>query len=177
MFYLLLFFCFSNDDYCFSSVDMTCCSDVKKCLLNPLDVATAPHSLQTVSCTQHTSCTRVHLWSAFAILSERVVFFASCLDEESGSLAVVIIPCLLTLSTVSVVALIFYSLHKNKARMQSANAPATHGTHSSVEVLIHPSPPQVDLLSSGNWTCALELKRRNISKIKQMSPVALTQLF
>lgn len=59
-----------------------------------------------------------------------ICFFpcTSCSDQESGSLAVVIIPCLLALSTVSVVALIFYSLHKNRARMQSATAPANHGT-------------------------------------------------
>lgn len=73
----------------------------------------------------------VHPPSAFAILRYCVIFFASCLDEESGSLAVVIIPCLLALSTVSGVALIFCSLHKNKKRMQSATAPATHGTHSN----------------------------------------------
>lgn len=78
----------------------------------------------------------VHPPSAFAILNYCVIFFAWCLDEESGSLAVVIIPCLLALSTVSVVALIFCSLHKNKKRMQSATAPATHGTHSQ-HLFIH----------------------------------------
>lgn len=78
---------------------------------------------------------QVHLWSESAVVSERVVFFAWCLDEESGSLAVVLIPSLLALSTVSVVALIFYSLHKNKERMQSASAAAAQGTHSFILAL------------------------------------------
>uniref|UniRef100_A0A3Q3X3K1 Protein kinase domain-containing protein n=1 Tax=Mola mola TaxID=94237 RepID=A0A3Q3X3K1_MOLML len=44
-------------------------------------------------------------------------------DEESaGPLAIIIIPCLLVLSTVLVVALIFYSLHKNKERVRSRTA-------------------------------------------------------
>ncbi len=56
--------------------------------------------------------------------SEPTSFFTSCSDEESsGQLAVIIIPSLLALSTVSVVALIFYSLYKNKHRVQS---PAAH---------------------------------------------------
>lgn len=43
-----------------------------------------------------------------------------CSDEESsGNLAVIIIPGLLGLSTVLVVTLIFYNLHKNKKRVQS----------------------------------------------------------
>ncbi|XP_056895701.1 tyrosine-protein kinase STYK1 isoform X2 [Takifugu flavidus] len=46
----------------------------------------------------------------------------SCYEESSRPLAVIVIPCLLTLSTVLVVALIFYSLHKNKERVRSAAA-------------------------------------------------------
>ncbi|XP_019963009.2 tyrosine-protein kinase STYK1 isoform X1 [Paralichthys olivaceus] len=42
-----------------------------------------------------------------------------CSEESSGPLAVIIIPSLLALSTVLVVILIFYSLHKNKQRGQS----------------------------------------------------------
>ncbi|XP_036960573.1 tyrosine-protein kinase STYK1 isoform X1 [Acanthopagrus latus] len=42
-----------------------------------------------------------------------------CYEESSGHLAVIIIPGLLGLSTVLVVALIFYNLHKNKKRVQS----------------------------------------------------------
>lgn len=63
--------------------------------------------------------------------------------EESGSLAVVIIPCLLALSTVSVVALIFCSLHKNKKRMQSATAPATHGQQGTCLTAASDSTPKV----------------------------------
>lgn len=121
---------YSTDDFCFSSVDMTCRSYVKTCRLMPSDVATALCS-QTVSC----AGTPAACQPAFSLRYPKLLwhFFppASCLDEESGSLAVVIIPCLLALSTVSVVALIFYSLHKNKKRMQSAAAPATPGTHSN----------------------------------------------
>lgn len=52
----------------------------------------------------------------------------SCVDEESsGSLAVIIIPCLLAVGTVVVVALIFYSLHKNKQRVQSTATHITNG--------------------------------------------------
>lgn len=112
---------------------MTCRFYVKKCRLMPSDVATALCS-QTVSCAGTPvvrGALHVNPPSAFAILSYCGIFSTSRLDEESGSLAVVIIPCLLALSTVSVVALIFYSLHKNKKRMQSATAPATPGTHSN----------------------------------------------
>ncbi|XP_068162887.1 tyrosine-protein kinase STYK1 isoform X2 [Antennarius striatus] len=42
----------------------------------------------------------------------------TCYDESSGHLAVIIIPSLLALSTVLVVALIFYSLYKNQNRVQ-----------------------------------------------------------
>lgn len=44
-------------------------------------------------------------------------FFTCFVDEESsGTLALIIIPSLLALSTVLVVALIFYTLCKNKER-------------------------------------------------------------
>lgn len=59
-----------------------------------------------------------------------------CNEESSGSLAVIIIPCLLALSTVSVVALIFYSLHKNKQRVQS---PATHFINGQQNVYLTPA--------------------------------------
>ncbi|XP_045912837.1 tyrosine-protein kinase STYK1 [Micropterus dolomieu] len=48
-------------------------------------------------------------------------------EGSSGPLAIIIIPCLLALSTVLVVALIFYSLHKNKQRGQSTSAQFTNG--------------------------------------------------
>lgn len=48
-------------------------------------------------------------------------------EESSGPLAVIVIPGLLTLSTVLVVALIFYSLHKNKERLRNAAANFRNG--------------------------------------------------
>lgn len=71
-----------------------------------------------------------------------------CLDEKSsGPLAVIIIPCLLALSTVLVVALIFYSLRKNKERVQSATPHFTNGINcllfmnptNNQKALSHPS--------------------------------------
>ncbi|XP_051282253.1 tyrosine-protein kinase STYK1 isoform X2 [Dicentrarchus labrax] len=53
-----------------------------------------------------------------------------CYEESSGLFAVIIIPCLLALSTLLVVALIFYSLHKNKRRAQSTSAHFTNGQQS-----------------------------------------------
>ncbi|XP_073326203.1 tyrosine-protein kinase STYK1 isoform X2 [Pagrus major] len=50
-----------------------------------------------------------------------------CYEESSGTLAVIIIPCLLGLSTVLVVASIFYSLHKSKKRAQSMSTHSTTG--------------------------------------------------
>ncbi|XP_040008870.1 tyrosine-protein kinase STYK1 isoform X2 [Xiphias gladius] len=51
-----------------------------------------------------------------------------CSGEASpGPLAVVIIPCLLALGTVSVVALIFYSLHKNQRRAGRASSQLANG--------------------------------------------------
>lgn len=122
------------------------------------------------NCELCASCARVHLWSALAILSECmcsfVFFFAWCSDEESGSLAVVVIPGLLTLSTVSVVALIFYSLRKNKERMQSANAPATHGTpHSPVKVVTHPGHLEVERLRAGGWTSSRSHRRVQLPEL------------
>ncbi|KAK2851861.1 hypothetical protein Q5P01_008137 [Channa striata] len=46
----------------------------------------------------------------------------TCYEESSGVLAVILIPSLLALSTVLVVALIFFSLHRNKLRGQTANS-------------------------------------------------------
>ncbi|XP_035512885.1 tyrosine-protein kinase STYK1 [Morone saxatilis] len=53
-----------------------------------------------------------------------------CYEESSGLFAVIIIPCLLALSTLLVVAFIFYSLHKNKRRAQSTSAHFTNGQQS-----------------------------------------------
>ncbi|XP_054464861.1 tyrosine-protein kinase STYK1 isoform X2 [Anoplopoma fimbria] len=53
-----------------------------------------------------------------------------CYEESVGPLAVIIIPSLLALSTVLVVALIFYNLHKNKQRRPSTSAYFTNGQQS-----------------------------------------------
>lgn len=72
-------------------------------------------------CKLHAACFS-HVCSTLQpCLCERVHFVAPWSDEESSSrLAVIVVPCLLTLSTVLVVALIFYSLRKNKERVRSA---------------------------------------------------------
>lgn len=57
-----------------------------------------------------------------------------CYEGSSGPLAVIIIPCLLALSTVLVVALIFYSFHKNKRRMQTSSTYFTNGQQQSVSM-------------------------------------------
>ncbi|XP_034552033.1 tyrosine-protein kinase STYK1 [Notolabrus celidotus] len=53
-----------------------------------------------------------------------------CSEESSGPLAVIIIPCLLALSTALVVLLILCSLHKSKQRRQSVSAHFTNGQQS-----------------------------------------------
>lgn len=122
---------YSAGDFCFSSVDMIWNSAhiMKKCQLILMEVATILCSKRAVRCTQNTSCKQTPRQFYH---SKRIYHFACRLDEESGSLAVIIIPCLLALSTVSVVALILYSLHKNKERMQSTAAPSTHGINSKI---------------------------------------------
>ncbi|KAM3617111.1 uncharacterized protein V6R79_002357 [Siganus canaliculatus] len=50
-----------------------------------------------------------------------------CYEESSGQLAVIVIPSLLALSTVLALVLIFYSLYKNKQRLQSIATQRTNG--------------------------------------------------
>lgn len=92
-----------------------------------MDVATTLCSPRAVSCTQRTYC--MYLLTPLRFYySEPASSFTPRLDQESsGPLAVIIIPCLLALSTVLVVALIFYSLHKNKKRVQSTKTHSTNG--------------------------------------------------
>ncbi|XP_037627327.1 tyrosine-protein kinase STYK1 isoform X1 [Sebastes umbrosus] len=66
-----------------------------------------------------------------------------CYEESAGPLAMIIIPCLLALSTVLVVALIFYSLHKNKQRRQSTSAHFTNGQQSVSLAAASVSAPKV----------------------------------
>ncbi|XP_030590440.1 tyrosine-protein kinase STYK1 [Archocentrus centrarchus] len=51
-------------------------------------------------------------------------------EQSSGALAVIIIPSLLALSTVLVVALIFFSLYKNKERVERTSAHFKNGKQS-----------------------------------------------
>nr|XP_046252776.1 tyrosine-protein kinase STYK1 isoform X2 [Scatophagus argus] len=67
----------------------------------------------------------------------------TCYEESSGPLAIIIIPCLLGLSTVVVVALIFYSLHKNKERVQSTTSQCTNGQQSASLTAASVSTPKV----------------------------------
>lgn len=53
-----------------------------------------------------------------------------CAEESSSPLAIIILPCLLALSTALVVVLIFWSLHKSKQRPQSASAHFTNSQQS-----------------------------------------------
>ncbi|XP_070766507.1 tyrosine-protein kinase STYK1 [Enoplosus armatus] len=66
-----------------------------------------------------------------------------CDEESSGPLAVIIIPCLLALSTVLAVVLILYSLHKNKQRGQSTSAHFTNGQQSVSLTAASVSTPKV----------------------------------
>ncbi|XP_044068688.1 tyrosine-protein kinase STYK1 isoform X2 [Siniperca chuatsi] len=66
-----------------------------------------------------------------------------CYEESSGPLAEIIIPCLLALSTVLVVALIFYSLHRNKQRGQSTSAHVPNGQQSVSLTAASVSTPKV----------------------------------
>ncbi|KAM9351032.1 tyrosine-protein kinase STYK1 [Symphorus nematophorus] len=66
-----------------------------------------------------------------------------CYEESAGPLAVIIIPCLLAVSTVLVVALIFYSLLKNKQRVQSTPTHFTNGQHSESMTAVAVSSPKV----------------------------------
>lgn len=73
-----------------------------------------------------------HWVGFFLLFSYTTTCFFPCLlcsdEESSGDLAVIIIPGLLGLSTVLVVTLIFYNLHKNKKRVQSMS------THSGTDL-------------------------------------------
>ncbi|TMS16832.1 Tyrosine-protein kinase STYK1 [Larimichthys crocea] len=81
-----------------------------------------------------------------------------CYEESAGPLAVIIIPCLLALSTVLVVVLIFCSLHRKKLRMQSTSTDFTNGQQSVSPTAVSVSTPKVQALSS--WEipeeCVLE---------------------
>lgn len=66
-----------------------------------------------------------------------------CYEESAGPLAVIIIPCLLALSTVLVVALIFYRLHMSKQRGQSTSAHFTNGLQSVSLTTASVGPPKV----------------------------------
>lgn len=66
-----------------------------------------------------------------------------CYEESAGPLAVIIIPSLLALSTLLGVALIFYSLHKNKQRRQSTSAHLTNGQQSVSPATAAVSAPKV----------------------------------
>ncbi|XP_023271436.1 tyrosine-protein kinase STYK1-like isoform X1 [Seriola lalandi dorsalis] len=66
-----------------------------------------------------------------------------CYEESSGPLAVIIIPSLLAFSSVLVVALIFYSLHKNKQRGQSTSCHFTNGQQSVTLTAASVSTPKV----------------------------------
>ncbi|KAM6929958.1 LOW QUALITY PROTEIN: uncharacterized protein PEZ65_009055 [Lycodopsis pacificus] len=63
--------------------------------------------------------------------------------ESAGPLAVIIIPCLLALSTALVVALIFYNLHKNNQRRPSSSAHFTNGQQSVSLTAVCVSTPKV----------------------------------
>lgn len=85
-------------------------------------------------CCKSNTCGARWMFFGFLILQP-----ASCLtccpdEESSGHLAVIIIPGLLGLSTVLVVALIFYNLHKNKKRVQSMS------THSGTDCYVYEIP-------------------------------------
>lgn len=67
----------------------------------------------------------------------------TCYEESSGPLAVIIIPCLLAAGTVVVVVLIFYSLHKNKQRVQSTAAHFANGQQSVTVAAASVSTPRV----------------------------------
>lgn len=58
----------------------------------------------------------------------------TCSEESSGPLAEIIIPCVLVLSTVSVVVLIFCLLHKSKQRNQSVSAHFTNTDRQTVSL-------------------------------------------
>ncbi|XP_059188411.1 tyrosine-protein kinase STYK1 isoform X2 [Centropristis striata] len=66
-----------------------------------------------------------------------------CYEESAGPLAVIIIPCLLALSTVLVVAVIFYKLHKKKQRGQSTAVHFTNGQQSVTLTAASISTPRV----------------------------------
>ncbi|XP_020501652.2 tyrosine-protein kinase STYK1 isoform X1 [Labrus bergylta] len=70
-------------------------------------------------------------------------YHSMCTEEASGPLAVIIIPCLLTLSTVLVVVLIFCSLHKSKQRRQSNLVNFTNGQQSVSLTASSVSTPKV----------------------------------
>lgn len=115
--------CFPHDFFSNWSVMISHC---EKCPLILVDVATIL-CCPAVSCMLHVSC-MLRPVLVHPCLHEPAHSVALWSDEESsGPLAVIVIPCLLTLSTVLVVALIFYSLHKNKERVRSAAANFRNG--------------------------------------------------
>ncbi|XP_070696098.1 tyrosine-protein kinase STYK1 isoform X2 [Pempheris klunzingeri] len=67
----------------------------------------------------------------------------TCSEESAGPLALIIIPCLLAVSTVFVVALIFYSLHRNKQREPSTTAHFANGQQSAPLTAASVSTPKV----------------------------------
>ncbi|XP_062283210.1 tyrosine-protein kinase STYK1 isoform X1 [Scomber scombrus] len=66
-----------------------------------------------------------------------------CSEESSGSVALIIIPSVLALSTVFVVVLIFCDLHKNKKKAQRTSAHFTNGQQSVSVTAASVSTPKV----------------------------------
>lgn len=116
--------CFPHDFFLNWSVMISHC---EQCPLILVDVATILYCPSAVSCMLHVSCMfrTVALQPCFHEPAHVVALWSD--EESSGPPAVIVIPCLLTLSTVLVVALIFYSLHKNKERVRSAAAHFRNG--------------------------------------------------
>lgn len=90
---------------------MPCVLICEKCQLFLVDAAT----ILSCKCNSWTLLQRKLVGYSSPPFLHMLLLSSLVFDEESaGPLAVVIIPCLLTLSTVLVVALIFYNYHKNK---------------------------------------------------------------
>lgn len=116
--------CLPHDFFLNWSVMISCC---EQCPLILVDVATILYCPSAVSRMLHVPrmFRTVALQPCFHGPAHVVALWSD--EESSGPLAVIVIPCLLTLSTVLVVALIFYSLHKNKERVRSAAANFRNG--------------------------------------------------